>query len=199
MVNVKKLLRSLRPYKKPSWASLCVKAYQDTQGRVYYKYNDELDMCVIRKGEIDKCLMELKYGSDYLDIMNGIIKSANQFDRHGRATPDLIGISYLAQEMIDRDSMLLIPDIMMRICANALVREDENPHIVDQEILVEKINTFKSEIGHGGLHDFFHAGGLLKLVGLSNISATALTRLMTDSKTQLQKTKQNLSFILEQQ
>lgn len=182
--------------KKPDWASTCTAVYTDRKGRKYYRYNDEMDMCVYRKGEIDKCLLELQYGSDYRDVMQGIVKLMSQSDKRGNVTPNISGTAYLAQEIIDRDQWLILPDILMRTCANTLIREDENPYIVDQEILTEKVDTFTAEIQRGGLHAFFHETGLLRLIGLSDTSTSKFKSVMISSEIRHQKHREIAKSIL---
>jgi len=170
-------------------------AYTDKSGKRYYKYNDNLDMCVYRKGEIDKCLMELRYGSSYLDVLNALRDSMNEHDKRGNMKPDIVKVGYLVNELYDREDMLLISDILFKVCANTLIREDENPYIVDQEILDEKVNVFKSEIQRGGLHAFFHSLDLLRLIGLSTTSPIELTRYMIDSETKLANQRKVLEVL----
>lgn len=180
---------------KPKWASLCSLAYTDKLGRKYYKYNDPLDMCVKRKGEIDKCLMELRYGSNMGDVLNAMKAALNAPDKAGNIKPDLVNIGYLTNELTDRGAMLLLPEILFKLCANMLIRADENPYIVDVEILNEKVETFTKEIQRGGLHDFFQRTGLLKLIGLSGISKTELMQYMTASETKEQENNRIQSLI----
>lgn len=144
-------------------------------------------MCVLRKGEIDKCLMELSYGRDYLDIFKGIKNMLGETDKRGNIKPNISGVGWLVDEVMQRDKYLIIPDVLMKICANTMIREDENPHIVDAEILDEKVATFKAEIQRGGLHDFFYSSGTLKLLGLSNISTTEFNSLMIASELMQEK------------
>lgn len=167
---------------KPLWAASCTERYKDKFGMRYYQYNDELDMPVLRKGEIEMYLMELRAGSDIEEICHGIQKAINSSDKKGNMKPDLQTASYLAQEIIDRKQLLITPDILFKICATMLLREDENPAIVDEDILKEKVLTFKSEIHAGGLYDFFQFAGILRLIGLSSISITEFNRLMRESQ-----------------
>lgn len=161
---------------KPSWAAQCTLAYTDRQNRRYYQYPDMLDMCVHRKGEIDKCLMELRY-STHSDVLEAL-KDATNAHKRGSMQPDIVKIGFLVNEITDRSELLLSSDILFKICANTLIREDENPYVVDDEILIEKITTFKAEIKQGGLHGFFQSVGLLRLIGLSNIMPHELTKYM---------------------
>lgn len=181
---------------KPSWAAKCVLAYTDKSGMRYYTYADGLDMPVDREGEIEKCLMELRFGKDYSDVIAELNASLNNFDKSGRAVVDLTKIGYLASELSDREELLTTPDILFKICANALIREDESPYEVDQEVLIQKVQTFKSELRHGGLADFFQLGGLTRFVNLSITSQSDLIRFMNDleMKDQQRQKQKHLIF-----
>lgn len=175
----------LFPKTKPKWAALCSLKHTDKNGLRYYQYIDELDMPLMRKGEIDKCNMELRFGSDYEDVFDALKDALCASDRKGNMQPDLQTASYLTQELIDRRELLVLPDIMMEIASHALIREDENPAIVDREILQEKIEVFKKEIQGGGLHGFFQSSGLLSLIGLSNITILEFSKLIDNSQERL--------------
>lgn len=193
-----RLFQSMRiTSSKPKWAALCSEVYKDKKGYRYYKYNDTLDMCVLRKGEIEKALIELSYGSDFEDVLNELKIAINKPNKQGKMQPDIVGMGYLVNELTDRQTMLLVPDILMKVCANVLLREDENPYIVDQEILAQKVETFKSEIERGGLFDFFQLSGTLKLLGLSHISTTDLTKYIHDSKAKMLTRKATRAYILD--
>jgi len=138
-------------------------------------------MCVIRKGEIDKLLIELRYGRDMEDLCTAIKSALSESDRQGNMRPNIVNAGFLAQELIDRREWLLIPGILTEICANTLIREDENPYIVDPELLKKKVDTINNEIGRGGLAAFFLSLDLPKSIGLSSISISDLSRFMTDS------------------
>lgn len=190
-------LNTLRRWqKKPDWAATCSLAYTDKKGRRYYQYNDMLNMCVHRKGEIDKNLMELRFGNtdDVLTALR-LTLSAHQ---KGVIKPDLVTMGYLVNELTDRSQMLIASEILFKLCANTLIRDDENPYIVDEEILIEKIETFKAEIKRGGLHSFFHSTGLLKLIGLSDISMVGLIQCM-DQADQAKINRSNLLHTLGKQ
>jgi len=199
-MNIYRLYRKLIPRNKPSWAALCKQVYIDKQGRRYYQYQDEGDMTLIRRGEIEKCQMELRYGSDYSDVIEGVRSSLNNANRKsGHMEPDIVTAGYLIQELIDRKGILVVPEILFALCSNTLIREDENPYLVDHEILEEKISTFKQEIQRGGLHAFFQANDLLKLVGMSNISLSDFNRLMTDSEQRISQVQAKIKlFTFEQ-
>lgn len=178
--------------KKPTWASLCNLAYTDKEKRRYFIYNDEMDMCIIRKGEIEKYLMELQYGSNYEDVLKAM-KEALSMDKKGQMQPDIMMLGYLIQELISRKEFLLLPEIMFKIMATMLIREDENPYIIDQEIMEEKLKTFESELQHGGLASFFHSDPMLSYLNLSGISMIDLKGLMNESRQKIENLNLELS------
>lgn len=199
-MNIYRLYRRIIPRSKPAWATLCKLAYEDSNGMRYYQYQDELDMSLFRRGEIEKAKMELRYGTDYTDVVNGIKGAINRPNRKsGRMEPDIATAGYLVQELIDRKDLLIIPEILFKICATTLIREDENPYLVDQEILEQKIAVFKHEIQRGGLHAFFQESGLLNLINLPNISRAELTRLMIDSEQRLKQVQARIKLCTSEQ
>lgn len=187
------MIRNLFNKAKPSWASLCSVAFKDKQGRRYYSYNDMLDMSILRKGEMEKYLIELRYGSDLSDVCEAMKEALGAADKKGNMNPDLPMIGYLVQEIIDRKKMLVVPEIMLKIIATTFIREDENPVIIDEEIMDQKLATFKTELQHGGLAHFFHSAGFHRLIGLYNISINELTQLMNESLRRTQSLKRILS------
>jgi hypothetical protein len=60
------------------------------------------------------------------------------------------------------------------------------------EILEEKVQTFKHELQRGGLFSFFQSVGLLKYLGLANISMTDFNRLITNSEERLKESASHL-------
>lgn len=199
-MNLYSLYRKIIPRTKPSWAALCKQVYIDQAGRRYYQYQDETDMTIFRKGEIEKCQMELRYGTDYADVVDGIKAALNKSNRKtGRMEPDITASGYLVQELIDRKDLLVVPEILFRLCSHTLIREDENPNIVDHEVLDQKIETFKREIQRGGLHAFFQENGLLKSLGMSNISPHEFSRLMTDSEQRVKQVQARIKLFTSEQ
>lgn len=184
-----RLLRKLFPKSKPAWASVCTAVFIDSHGRRYYSYNDDMDMSIIRKGEIERYRMELRYGTDIEDICTAMQSAIGASDKKGNMSPDIAMVGYLIQELQDRRIMLAIPDILFSMLATTLIREDEQPHIIDGEILKQKCATFKQELQHGGLASFFQQTGLSGLLGFSGISISEFQRLMTGSMHRLQNLK----------
>lgn len=189
-----KLLRKFFPKPKPPWASLCTLAFTDRSGRRYYQYSDPMDMSILRKGEIEKCQIELRFGTDMEDICQAMQSAISSSDKKGNMAPDVTMIGYLVQELIDRKQYLVIPEILFRVLATTMIREDENPGIVDQEILAEKVITFQSELQHGGLFDFFRRGNMLGSLDFSGITIIDFKRLMTQSQQRMQSLKRIVSF-----
>lgn len=187
------LLERILPKKKPAWAALCQVKYIDKQKRKYYQYTDEFDMPLVRKGWIDKLIMELRYGSDYDYVIEKLKESLNAHEKKGVMAPDIQTAGYLVQELIDRKKMLLIPDVLFEVLCVTLIREDENPELEDHEIEQEKIATFKKEIKQGGLFPFFQSGGILKLFGLPNCSITEFNRRISDSIAHMERFQMILS------
>lgn len=191
------LLSKFFPKRKPEWASLCSVVHTDKQKRNYYKFNDEMDMPMLRKHEIDICMMELRYGRDFDDVIQVMDSSLNQTVA-GKVKPDLKAVGYLLHEIQERKKYLFDSKILFAICANTLIREDESPFKPDQTITNEKIKVFTDEIGRGGLSFFLIKNDLMKYLPFSNISILQFSQMMNQSDNQDQAVRQTIDHISAQ-
>jgi hypothetical protein len=183
---------------KPLWAAKCDMKHIDNTGRAYYKFVDELDMPLLRKNEIDKGLMEMRYGSDLDDVLTAMDDSLNEFSG-GKIKPNTTQIGFFCKELKDRKKYLIEGETLFKICANTLIREDESPYVVDQTILKEKIETFKNEINEKGLYLFFCKVDLMIYLNLSNISITQFAQMMRLSQNRMTAVRRTInSHSLEQ-
>lgn len=182
-----------KPIVKPSWSTKCNIVHIDNSGRSYYKFTDELDMPLLRKNELDKNLMELRYGSDFDDVISSMVGALNELSTGGKIKPDTTAVGFFCKEIQDRKKYLLEAKTLFKIASNTLIREDENPHIVDQNILKEKIETFETEINENGLYLFFCKVDLMKSLQLSNISIPQFAQMMRLSKQRIQAIRAMIS------
>ena len=145
---------------KPVNFDLLEAKFVDSNGKKYFKYKDDFDIPILRKGKLEQLLQELRSGISgdelgmFLDAMD---KSLNK----GQA--DVAKIGFIITEMRDRKELLLHPDILFEMVTVLYIREDENPALIDEEIHVEKYNQFKKD-SQGGLYDFFYGAGLKRYI-----------------------------------
>jgi len=183
---------------KPLWAAKCTLAHIDNSGKCYYKFTDELDMPLLRKNELDKNLMELRYGSDLDDVLTSIDGALNEL-QGGKLKPNLTAVGFFCKELKDRKKYLIEAETIFKLCANTLIREDESPYLVDQAILKEKLEVFKSEISESGLYLFFCKAGSMKYLNLSDISIPQFAQMMRMSKWKMRATRDMISNLSSEQ
>lgn len=134
----------------------------DSNGKKYYRYMDDFEMPIVRKGYIEKCFKELEYclnADEMTDILTAMKLAINKRDNRGNMTPDIAMIGHLITEIENRKKTLLHPEILFDITATMLIREDENPSELDIELHGSKIEQFKKD-SQTGLRDFFYTAGL---------------------------------------
>jgi len=138
-------------------------AFVDLQGRKYYRYVDDMDIPVIRKGRIQLFLTELSRGLDgketamFLDNMESQLEAAlSQPKNVANVSKYLASLMHLVGEMKLRKDNILHPTLLMDMAAILYIREDENPFEFDQALHNKKVETFTSDVSTRlGLYHFF--------------------------------------------
>lgn len=134
-----------------------INAFVDSNGVKYYTWENEFDIPVQRTKEIEKRLMRLKSGlSD--DNLNQMLDALELALNKG-VKPDLVKAGWIVKEMRNRQELLLHPDLLFDLVALRYVREDEQPHEVNEIIQREKVAQFEKD-SKGGLYDFFYEMGM---------------------------------------
>jgi hypothetical protein len=138
-------------------------AFVDAKGRKYYKFVDDMDIPIIRKGQIQMFLTELSRGLDaaetsmFLNNMEKQIEVAlSQPKNVSQVSKYLASLMHLVGEMKLRKDNILHPTLLMDMAAVVFIREDENPFEFDIKLHNEKVHTFKTDVSQRiGLYDFF--------------------------------------------
>lgn len=149
---------------KPVDKSLLEFCFIDSNGYKYYRYSDDFEIPISRKGHFEKCFLELESclsGSELQLLLDAMEKALAEKDRQGNMKPNIALMGHLVTEIKNRKQLLLHPDIMMDMVACLYIREDENPATIDLEIHTYKVEQFKAD-SRGGLYDFFYSAGLSK-------------------------------------
>jgi len=178
------------------------KVFIDSNGKQYYKYIDPFDIPMQRYEQVQILLMELdaRVSKDEMNqFLEAMGLALNESDKNLRKT-----IGFLIGEMERRKELLFHPDIMMKLLACMVIREDQDSTLWDEEIEKEKIIQFKQDSKQGeGLHDFFMQAGLSlyipslpklkdgwgKYLEKNQLIIKKLNETMTDIITELKSTK----------
>lgn len=158
--------------------------FTDNEGRKYYHFAKLFDLPLDRLSEIEVTLSEMQAGLSYEEkkdvyghmhkVLEKFIASirGNKFD-----TKALGQFTLLIEESNRREQLLIHRDLMYKMMALVYVREDENIHTVDAQLLKEKVKYFQQEIEQGGnLSSFFGSQTFSALLPWSTLSENELQR-----------------------
>ncbi len=164
--------------------------FLDSNGKKYFRYKDDFDIPILRKGKLEQLIKELGYGISKDELTMFLDAMEKALDK-GQA--DVAKIGFIITEMRDRKDILIHPDILFEMVTTLYIREDENPAVIDEEIHAEKYEQLKKD-SQGGLYDFFYTAGLTTYIPY-------LTKLKDDWNLYLEKARAELetqrSFISE--
>lgn len=170
------------------------KIFVDSNGVQYYTFKDRFDVPLLRFQEMEKRVMQLS--SNLTEKNVDLFCDAMEKALNKGKNSDIAMIGHLVHEIRERKEILLNEEIMFALVANWYIRDDENPAVVDEVILKEKIEQFKKD-SKDGLYDFFYTAGLKtyipyledlkddfnEFITMSNIKLKALEKQMQDYTT----------------
>ena len=173
---------------KPGGFEELTMAFTDSDGRRYYRYNDDMDMPIKRWAKLKVFLAELTNCIDAKEltrIVDAMDKALNADKR------DLAMIGFLIKEIRNRQEMLVHEEILFKIVTALYIREDEKTDKWDEDIFEQKMNQFRKD-SREGLYDFFYKAGISKyvpywekckgnvetLLEMSNLKVMALKRIL---------------------
>jgi hypothetical protein len=169
--------------------------FRDSNGKDYYRYTNDLEIPILRKGELERVLLEVESGlsgNELERIINAIDDAINEKDKKGHMSPNIGKIGFLIQEIKNRKEMLIHPDLLFEAVAILYIREDEDPAVVDREILKEKIVQLKKD-SVDGLYDFFYSSGLNTYMPFLEKSPEEWTEYYEEGKAKLEAMQKFLS------
>ena len=76
----------------------------------------------------------------------------------------------------ERQDTIIHRDLLLNIAATWIIRDDEDPTIINNDIHKEKLEVFE-KMCNGGVHDFFSRLGIEPLIPLMSMSAEDMQKL----------------------
>jgi len=172
-------------------------AFIDSRGRKYFNYEDDMQMPLVRKGKLDDMLTALSAGlsGDELEMiitafeqsLNGLLNAADKKVK----VEHVARLGFIVEEIKKRKATILHPDIFLDILSVVYIREDEVPHVWDNDIFEQKRRDLKAEM-EGGLSDFFVSAPVRKFLPFTDISAEKLRQYLTEKDKEVQAMKKIL-------
>lgn len=139
----KQIIQALNNEKKPDYVKSLVLRFEDGKHK-YYGFPENLDLPPLRFIE-DKRLFSYELSSLTVDEAGDIIQMGMDAINDGLKDPkNLATVTKLFMEMERRQRMFLQPDLMINRIANRIIRDDENPEVIDRDIHQQKADYFKT-------------------------------------------------------
>lgn len=186
-----------------NWKDKTEVRYIDTNGIKYYQYPDFMELPVSRYEYLQGLLSVFEMGfnsKDYDLFINEFIKTVedivNQHTEKGKIK-EITRILYLVKELETRSKIRLEPKALIELLAVVLIREDENPEIVDSKIQDMKIKQFTiDKLEHK--RSFFLQAGLSTFIPALNISDSDYLTLLKHSENQINRSNEVLGTLMKQ-
>lgn len=121
-------------------------AFTLSDGNLYYRFSDDFDMYLDRKGFIDTKLIEMESGLSRTELEKIIAAMETALTK---PKPDYPMIGHLIIEMKNRLKWLVHGEIMIDILASTFIRHDEDPATFHPDIHNEKIEAFRKDMDAG--------------------------------------------------
>lgn len=149
----------------------------------YYKFCDGTNLPLIRMLHVDK-MMELRacgISGQEIDLLIAAFKNALT-----KGAAGLSEMGFLITAIEQRQSMVLHKDILLNIAAFMVIRDDEDPSIVDAKIHQSKLDVFLTKAeGGANAYDFFISAALKPLSDSVNMSKDEFVELWENNLQQI--------------
>ena len=146
-----------------NWKDKCKVHYIDSNGLKYYQYENPFDLPSERYEYLTGLLSVHEMGfntKDYSLFLEAFKKEINEVvnntDHRGKG---LAKIMVLVNELDNRSQMRMESTTLLEMMAVSIIREDENPEVIDHKILDIKVQQFKKDKKQYS-SGFFLQGGL---------------------------------------
>lgn len=133
-------------------------AFLDSKGRRHFYYEDEFQMPVLRRRQLEIKVQELDSGVS-LDTLGLWLDNIDEELKKNDKGEALVNIGRLTGLLRTRLELDCDVELLMKMACIIYVREDQNPHVWDEDLEREKFNQLmedRSEV----LWDFFISTGL---------------------------------------
>lgn len=137
---------------KHNWKELC--QYVTTiNDKAYYRFENSSQLPIVRYEQLQVKLIELskRLTKEEEQLLLSIAETSldnaySSLNIKGKASNIQTAI-FSIQEMKNRHEKLMFhPQILIELCALSLIREDEIPYVINEDIHTEKIAAFTSEM-----------------------------------------------------
>jgi hypothetical protein len=160
----------------------------------YYRFPKEVNLPLERfsmaLGLMERISSGLS-GSEMEQILEGMEKALSAGLSNPKNAAVVAGYIHVIRE---RQTNVIHRDLLLNLAAIWVIRDDEDPTIINPDIHNQKLNEFDA-ICKGGSHDFFSQLGIMPLVPLLSMSAEELQTLWEYNIVQQRKLIETLTHL----
>ena len=175
-------LRLLMALDKPVAHQQLEFGFTDSKGINYNKFPTDTAIPIERWGKLNEFMMWMSAGltSGELDKLLNVAEEAIA-EGLKKDTRNIAKISTVINQIRERKNMVIHTELFYNYVAVQLVRQDEDPNTFNNEIQLQKVEQFKSEVQQGNCYDFFFKLGLAKLNSFMDMSSAEWERFWANS------------------
>lgn len=152
----------------------------DLDGNAYYEYPSTIYLPMARLAKLQEYVMWISAGISG-DELDGMLKKADKALSDGlKAGKGASIIGFIIQELMDRKNMVIHEELFYNFIAVQLIRHDESPTQFNNEIQMQKVESFK-KMNKKDDSFFLNIQEYLKVLNLSNITKDDLDKLLAEA------------------
>jgi hypothetical protein len=160
-------------------------------GHTYYRFPKEVNMPLERFAMSMTLLERLSSGLSGSE-MDKILNEMEKALAAGLSNPKTAALMGAYIHVIrERQNTVIHRDLLLNIAATWIIRDDENPAVVNPDVHQQKLTLFE-ELSKGAAHDFFYNVGIEPLMPLFNISPEEFQILWEYNTVEVQKLSESL-------
>lgn len=168
----------------------------DLEGNGYYEYPSTIYLPMSRLAKLQEYLMWISAGVSG-DELDGMLKKADKALSDGvKNGKGAAVIGFIIQELMDRKNMVIHEELFYNFIAAQLIRHDESPTQFNNEIHLQKVESFKAMNKKDDTF-FLIIQEYLKVLNLSNITKDDLDKLLAEANQRSAAMKKVLQRELE--
>lgn len=182
------------------WREHCEIGFIDSDGTKYWRYKPDYKMPIQRMSYVDTLKLQYiqAWGATeqklFDERLDELFKELERDKGLGSYYKKLANLKSLLDEKRLRESHIIQTDILIEMVACLLIRDDENPTEVNEQVLKQKVETFKKKVNF----NFLKQMHILEWMGLSHLTEKEFSQLWDLSQQHISKKVQRLKSITKE-
>jgi len=143
----------------PEWFAHAPRVFKDSQGDHYRRYDDEMQIPILRMDQLQIITRELGNRVDDRDL-GAFLENHESIILSDKSADEKLKLLHQhVSNLKSRTDALASPDLLMKMVCALYIREDQDPFVWDELLEADK-HTLLMKEQSGGLAGFFYKLGL---------------------------------------